>query len=138
MLHNQPRRALWRILATNTLDKVALGIHQVEINAVVDQIVFAGCDILWRAEIHTVRFTHLFHLLVGSREADDIRMELGEVFFEHLRSISSGIAGDEYGFHDLGAVRGGFDVVDDGGHFVELIGADVGAVREAKVHLCNH
>ena len=60
-------------------------------------------------------------------------MELRQIPANHLGGIASRIARNEHIPHDALAVLL-FDLVDHAGHLVQLLGADVRAVREAKVH----
>jgi hypothetical protein len=62
-------------------------------------------------------------------------MELLEVLAQHLGRVASRVAGDEDGqkhFIVLGLL---FDLVDDLGHLVQLVGADIRAMRETEVDL---
>jgi hypothetical protein len=133
MLAHNLGRTLRRILPPYTLHEVPLRIHNVEVNTMIDQIVLARLHVLRRAEIHAVHLAHVLRLLVGPREADELRVELVEVVAEDEGGVARRVAGYEEGPQD-GAVLGGYDV-DCAGHFVELVGADVGAVGEAEVYL---
>lgn len=62
-------------------------------------------------------------------------MELAQVLAQHLGRVAGRIAGDEDGTENVSASGGLPDLVDDGSHLVQLIGADVGAVGEAEVDL---
>lgn len=60
-------------------------------------------------------------------------MELGEVGAQDGWRVSGWIAGDEDAAEGIGFFR--LNDVDGCGHLVELVGADVGAMGEAKVDL---
>lgn len=59
-------------------------------------------------------------------------MELRQIRLDNLRSISRRIARNEDVLHDTLAVLL-FNLVDHAGHLVQLLGADIRAVREAEV-----
>lgn len=101
----------------------------------VDQVVFSRFHVLRRTKVDPISFAHLLHLLVCACKTDDVRVEFSEVFPQHFRCITGRITGYENWTHDVGAIGGFFDLVDDGGHFVEFVGADVGAMRETEVYL---
>lgn len=153
MFPNNPRRPFRTMLPPNRLHEIALGIHQIEIDRVIDQVILPGLDPLRRAEIDPVLLAHVLDLLPTARDADDARVELGEVVFQHQRGVAGRVAGDEEGQHGGGALgRGGsarakggrgnaefggrgVDEVDDPGELVEFFRADVRAVGETEVDL---
>jgi len=141
---NQPRRLLGAMLPPNSLHKIPLGIHQIKIDTMIDQVILPLLRALGRREIHAIFLTHVFDLFPGAGEADDAGVEFGEVGFEHGGGVAGGVAGDKDGEEGgVGGVRGGerearVDEVDHAGHFVEFFGADVRAVSEAEVDLGSH
>lgn len=122
-----------RMLAAEGLNKVALRVHDVEVDAVVDEVVLAGLDVRRRAEVDTVCLADSLDLIVGAREADELGVELGEIAFEHFRLVARRVTGDEDGREGAGALL--LHEIIHARHLVQLIGADVRAVREAKVDL---
>lgn len=109
--------------------------HQVKVNTVIHQIVFARLHISGRAKVHAVLTADVLDLVIGAGQADDARVEFLQVCAQHLGCITSGIAGDE-NWHEDFVVLGGFlDFLDDGGHFVQLVGANIRAMSEAEVDL---
>jgi len=95
----QARRLLWTMLSSDSLHKVPLGIHQIEVDTMIDQIILALLHALRRAEIHPIRFTDALYLLPSPCKPNEIWMELLEVFFEHSWGISGGVASDENRYH---------------------------------------
>ncbi len=134
MLQHDPGRALRRVLASDALDEIALGIHHVEVDAVVDQVVLlVGLDVLRRREVDPVLLADVLDLLPGAGQPDEGGVELHQVRLEHAGGVARRVAGDEYGSE---RVRGsGLDYVDRFRHLVELVWADVRAVGEAEVDL---
>lgn len=110
--------------------------HQIEVDTVINQVVLARLDVLGGAEVHAIRFTCILDLLVGACQADEVRMELCQVFLEHLGVVACRIACDHDGEDDVSAF--GDDFVVHESHFVELVGADVGTVSETKVDLRHY
>jgi hypothetical protein len=99
----------------------------------IDEIVLALLDHTRRAKVHPVRLAHILDLVVRARQADEIRVEFLQVLLEHLGIVARGVACD-HEREQHGAAFFRHFVVHEG-HFVELIGADVGAVCEAEVDL---
>lgn len=131
---NELRSLLRRVLSPQGLNKVAIGIHQVKVNAVIDEVILSRLDVLGRAEVDAVLLTQRLDLLVSSGQADELGVELGQVLLQSCRVVARGIAGDEDGEEGgIGDLR--FDNVEHLSHLVELFGADVGASGEAKVDL---
>lgn len=109
--------------------------HQVEVDAVVHQVILASLHILGCAEVHAVLAADILDLLVGTSQAHNARVELLQVFPQDLRGITGGIAGNEDREEKL-VVLGGFpDLVNDLGHLVQLVRADIRAVSETEVDL---
>lgn len=163
MSHNYLGRRVRCILTADTFDKITFGVcsfaertnvssiplvtgqdrtltHQVKVDAVIDKIILARLHILRRAEVDAVFLADVLDLLVRARQTDDIRMELAQVLAQHLGRVAGRVAGDENRSHHRGTASRLFDIVDDGGHLVKLIGADIRTVGEAKVNLSevNH
>ena len=69
--------------------------HQIEVDAVIDQVVHVWCRALRRAEIHTIYFADVFDLLPRARQSHDPRMELGQVGLQYPRGVAGRVAGDE-------------------------------------------
>lgn len=122
-----------RVLAAEGLNKITLGVHQVEVDAVVDEVVLARLDLGGSAEVDAVRLAHGLDLVVCARQADELGVELGQVLLEHLGGIARRIAGDEDRLESAGTL--GLHLFEHGRHLVKLLGADVGAVAEAEVDL---
>lgn len=99
----------------------------------IHQIILPGLHIRRRRKVHPVRLANILDLLPRPRHAQDILVELRQIPANHLGGIARRIARDEHVPHDALAVLL-FDLVDHAGHLVQLLGADVRAVREAKVH----
>lgn len=109
--------------------------HQVEVDTVIHEVVLAGLDILRSTEVHTVLLADVLDLLVCASQADNAGVELLQVLAQHLGRITDGIASNENGHEELLVSGSGIDLIDDLGHLVQLIGADIGAVSEAEVDL---
>ena len=107
--------------------------HQVKVDTVIHQIILPGLNIRRRRKVHAIRLAHILDLLPRPRHAQNILMELRQIPANNLRRIASRIARNKHIPHDALAVLL-FDLVDHAGHLVQLLGADVRAVREAKVH----
>lgn len=101
----------------------------------IHEVVLAGLDILGSTEVHTVLLADVLDLLVCASQADDTSVELFQVLAQHLGRITDGIASNKNGHEELLVSGSGVDLIDDLGHLVQLIGADIGAVREAEVDL---
>lgn len=134
MSRNELRGLLRRVLSSQGLHKVTIGVHQVKVDAVVDEVVLAGLDVLGRAEVDAVLLAQRLDLVVGSGQADEPGVELGQVLLQGCWVVARGVAGDEDGEEGRVGVLG-FDNVEHLGHLVELFGADVGAAGEAEVDL---
>lgn len=97
VVQNQLRSLFRRMLSSESLDEVSLGIHKVEVNAMIDKIVLAGLDVLWCAEVDTVLLAKILNLVVCSSQANELGVKFGEVSLEGLGVVTFGIAGDEDG-----------------------------------------
>lgn len=109
--------------------------HQIEVDTVVDQVVLARLDILGCTEVYPVLLADMLDLLVGASQTTDIRVEFLEVFAQNLRSIADRVASNEHGKEQLVVSSSLLDLVNDLGHLVQLVGADIRAMRETKVNL---
>ena len=93
----------------------------------IHQIIHPRLHSLGRTKIDAIRLTHIFDLLPGARQADNARVELGEVALQHGRGVAGGIAGDEdgeeWGFLGRGRVGIGEGEAGDG---VGGLGGDKG------------
>lgn len=107
--------------------------HQVEVDAVIHQVILPRLHIRRGREVHPVRLAHILDLLPCAGHAQNIRMELCQIPSDNLRRISRRIARDEHILHDACAVLL-FDLINHAGHLVQLFRADIRAVGEAKVH----
>ena len=101
----------------------------------IHQIILSRLHIRRRGKVHAIRLARGLDLLPRARQPNHIGMELGEIFLHDGRRVARGIARDDDGEQDVGAVGPVAHPVDHVGHLVELFGADVGAVGEAKVDL---
>lgn len=133
MIQNNPCRLLGTMLPAQRLHEVALGVHQVEVDAMVDEVVLAGLNVARRAEVDAVALAHVADLLVGARQPDEARVELGQVRLEDLGVVARRVARDEDRRQRVGGLR--LHQVEHARHLVELFRADVRAVREAEVDL---
>lgn len=124
---------LGAMLAAERLDEVAIGVHQVEVDAVVDEVVLAGLDVLGGAEVDAVRLADGLDLVVRARQAHEARVELGEVRLQHPGVVARRVARDEDRHHAPRVLR--LHRVEHPRHLVQLLRADVRAVREAEVDL---
>lgn len=108
--------------------------HKVKINTVIHQIILPGFDLLRRRKIHPIRLARILDILIFARQTQHILVKLGQVLLGDLWRISRGITADEDGPHDVS--MHGLDPVDHACHLVQLFGANIRAMREAKVHEC--
>jgi hypothetical protein len=99
----------------------------------IHKVVLSGLHTTRCAKVHPVRLTRLLNLLVLARQANEVRMKLFQVFLEDLGIVARGVAGDHEREEHIAAFRNNFVVHE--GHFVEFVGTDIGAVREAEVNL---
>lgn len=133
MIQNDSSSLLRRVLSAQCLDKVALRVHEVKVDAVINQVVLSWLDILWRAEVDTVLLAESLDLIVCARKTDELLVELAEVLLERGRVVTGGVAGNENGEKSIGGLL--LNDIEHGSHLVELFGADIGASSEAKVDL---
>jgi hypothetical protein len=101
----------------------------------VHKVILARLHVLGCAEVDTVLTADVLDLLVGTGQADDARVEFLQILAQNLRGITSRIAGNEDRKEKLVVLGGLSDLVNDLGHLVQLVRADIGAVGEAKVDL---
>lgn len=107
--------------------------HQVKVDTVIHQIILPGLHIRRRREVNPIRLANILNLLPRPRHAQNIIMELGQIPPDNLRRVPSRVARDEHTpQHALALLL--LDLVDHAGHLVQLLRADVRAVREAEVH----
>lgn len=95
MARDDPRRLLRTMLSPNRLYEIPVRIHQIEVNAMIDQVILSLLHILRRTEIHSILLTDIFNLFPRTGQADDGRVELGEVFREDAWCVPRGVAGYE-------------------------------------------
>ncbi len=108
----------------------------------IDQIILAFLDSLWRTKIHSILLTNFFDLFPGAREAHYCGVEFGEVGLQDAGGIAGRVAGYEQrkegrerGWRFRGEEGRSVDDVYHLGHFVEFFRADVGTVGETEVYL---
>lgn len=101
----------------------------------IHQIILARLDVLGRGEVHSVLLAHVLDLFICARQSLNLLVELAQILAQDLGRVSRGIAGNEDWPHDLLPAKLLAHLVDDLRHFVEFVGADVGAVGEAEVDL---
>ena len=109
--------------------------HQIEVDTVVHEVILAGLHVPGSTKVHTVLLADVLDLLVRASQADDARVELLQILAQHLGRITDGIASDENGQENLLIPGSSLDLLDDLGHLVQLVGADIRAVSEAEVDL---
>jgi hypothetical protein len=68
---NNLRRRLRAMLSPNRLHKIALWIHQVEVDTMIDEIILPLRHPLRSREIDAVFLADILDLLPGARQADD-------------------------------------------------------------------
>lgn len=77
----------------------------------------------------------MLHLLIRPRQPDNLRMELLQILAQDLGGIANRIAGDKHRQEEARVASRLVDLVDDLGHFVKFVRADIGAMRESEVDL---
>jgi len=97
MRQNNLSSILRTMLPPNRLHKIPLGVHQIKVNTMIDQIILAFLDSLWRTKIHSILLTNVFDLFPGAREADYCRVEFGEVGLKDAGGVAGRVAGYEEG-----------------------------------------
>lgn len=129
----QLRSLLRTVLPSQSLHEVTLGTHQIEVDAVVHQVVFSGRCVARCAKVHPVRLAHGLDVVVGTRQPNKFGVELGQILLQLRGAVARGIARHKY------AIKFARDFLVDrvmhDGHLVEFFGANVRAVSEAKVDL---
>lgn len=133
MVQDKCSSLLRRVLSTQCLNKITLRIHEVEVDAVVHQVVLSGLNVLRCAEVDAVLLAEVLNLIVCTSQANKLVVELAEVFLERLWCITSRVAGNEDGEKCAGGLL--FHNVQHGRHLIELFGADIGASGKAKIDL---
>jgi hypothetical protein len=78
-----------------SVDKLAVRIHEIEEDGVVDEIIVIRFGVWRSGEVYTVGFTNRFHLLISSCETHKSGMKVGEVRSYLYRCISRRIDRDE-------------------------------------------
>lgn len=106
--------------------------HQIEVNTVIYEIILSFFHAARRAKIHPIRLAHIFNLLVRARQTNELGMKLFQILLEYRRRISCRIARNHHRQQNMPYLRNYLVVHQT--HLVELVGADVRAVCEAKVH----
>ena len=104
----------------------------------IHQIILPRLHILGRAKVHPVLLAHMLHLLVRPGQPGNARMELLEIIAQDVGGITGGIAGDEHGKEDILVLSRLVHFVDNRGHLIQFIRADIWTMREAKVDLSYH
>lgn len=136
VINNHLCRLFRRVLSPQCLYEIALWVHQVKVYAVVNQVILAGLHISRRAEVHPILLAQILDLVICSRQANKLGVELGEVALERRGVVAGRIArhkdGQKLVVGDLG-----IDNVQHAGHLVEFFGADVGAASESKIDLAE-
>lgn len=107
--------------------------HQIKIYAVVDQVVLARLDVCRRGKVDPVLLANVLNVFVCASQTDNVWVELLQVGLQDGGSVAGRIAGDENGAQRV--ARRFLDLVNHLGHLVQFLGANVGTVAEAKVHL---
>jgi len=116
----------------NGLHKVSLGIHEVEVDAVIYKVILTRFHIRWRGEVHSVGLAHVLDFLPSPCHPEHVRMKFGEVPTYHLRRISCWVATDEDWQHHV--AMHGLDPINHARHLIQLLGADIWAVREPEIY----
>lgn len=93
MLCNDRCTIFCSILPTNALHEITFWIHNIEIDAMIHQIVFfTRLNIWWCTEIDSILFADVLHLLPSSCETNQVWMELGEICSKNGRGIAEWVA----------------------------------------------
>lgn len=85
------------------VDEAPRGVHEVEEDRVVDEVVVVRLGVRRRREVHAIRLARRLDRAVFAREPDQPRVEVGDVARDLGDRVARGVDGDEYGLHD-GAV----------------------------------
>lgn len=107
--------------------------HQIEVDAVIHKIILSRLHSRRSTKVHPVCLARILDLVVIARQPNELWVKLLQVLLKHLGVIARGIAC----YHDWKEYFAALlnHLVVHERHLVELVGADVGAVREAKVYL---
>lgn len=107
--------------------------HQIEVDAMIDQVVLSWFHVWWCAEIDSVIFTTCLDLLPSTSQSDQVWMEFREVLLDDGRGVAVGVASNKHRLEDITALvaHGVYHL----GHLIEFVWADVWAVCEAEVEL---
>ena len=114
-------------------DEIAELTHEIEIYAMIHQIILTWLHIWWCREIYPVFLTYWFGIFVRSTQAYYVWMELFEVLPDYRWRVPSRVASDKHRAQNISATL--LDKVDHDGHFVQFFRTYVRAVREAEIHL---
>lgn len=82
------------------LDEASAGIDEVEVNRVVDEVIVPRSDICGGGEVHPVGPTDGLDGLVRARQADQARVEIGNVSSHLGHGVPRRVTRDEYRIHD--------------------------------------
>lgn len=118
-------------VSAQNIQKLSLGIHEVEEDGMVDKVVLALFDVGRGREVDSVGLAGLLDLVVSTSETENLGMELGKVLLQNLRRVSGRITGDEQRLELVGVAL--VDLVNHDGHLVELIGTNIGTHGKSKV-----
>ena len=134
MVQNDPGALIRRMLPPECLYKVALRIHEVEVDAMIYQIVLTRLDILRCAEVDAILLAKVLNLFVRASQTDEVGVELGKIALESFGVVSFRIASHKYGQQGiLGNLL--LDRVKHASHLIELFRANVGAASKTEVDL---
>ena len=106
--------------------------HEVEVNAVVYEVILTRQDVLRCREVDTESLASSLDLFVLSSQTNQIVVELLQVLLCDLGGISCRVACDEDRSHNITVLL--LDIVNHAGHLVQLFRADIRAVCESKVN----
>ena len=82
---------------SNNIHKLALRIHEIKENRMVNQVVLAGLDVWWSRKVHTILFAHVLHGFVSARQTNNRGMEILQVLSYNFGRVTSRVASDEDG-----------------------------------------
>lgn len=116
----------------DSLDKISFRIHEIEIYAVIYQIILTWLYIWWCREIYPIFLAHRFSVLVRPSQAYYVWMELFKILLDDCWRVPSRVTSDENRAQNVSAAL--LDKVDHDGHFVQFFRTYVRTVREAKIH----
>ena len=75
VVQNQLRSLLGGVLSAESLNEVSFRVHKVEINAMINEIVLAGLDVLRRAKVDTVFLAKILNLIIRSSQSNKLGVE---------------------------------------------------------------